>query len=206
MGIVTMRPPRLGACCAGSPTRATVVCVRSSVDPTRRRHWRLPRRALLVLGVLVPVVMVWGHNLIRYVAPAGVIVHYVHRSLYLDPPPEESIPELFDYLCALGERYAELPPSWGTYLYTQYYVDVLRGRDSGRRRQTPAEMRAQIAQEIEVYYIRVRPTPTPGDNRPARRNALLSKASAPASTAPDNSPVSALQPIRPELGALPRVR
>jgi len=105
--------------------------------------------------------VVWGPDLFRHVAPAGVIVRYVHRSLYLDPPTEESVPELFDYLLALGERYAELPPAWGTYLYTQYYVDVLRGRASGRPRPTMAEMRAQIGHEIEVYYIRVRPTPAP---------------------------------------------
>ncbi|GIW45679.1 MAG: hypothetical protein KatS3mg077_2961 [Candidatus Binatia bacterium] len=99
--------------------------------------------------------------------PASTVAHEtvrtVHEILLLAPPPPALVPELWDYYLILSERAAtgEVSPGWAAYLYTNYFLDLLRDRPSGVPRRDREELRRVLQQSIEYYNIRKRPEARP---------------------------------------------
>lgn len=126
----------------------------------KRDRWRVLRAAAFVL--MMATGSACKTSLPQPFLPsAEKVVPEVHRRLYLDPPPQALIPELYEFLLVLWDRENEMPTAWGAYVYTSYYVDALRKRPDGVPRLNKHAMNERIDREIEFFYIRVRPTPTP---------------------------------------------
>jgi len=87
----------------------------------------------------------------------------VHAVLLLPPPTDPMIDELFDYFELLSVRAAtgEIDAHWAAYLYTNYYLDILRDRPEGVPRRSIDEMQQSIDADVEFYYIRKRPEARP---------------------------------------------
>lgn len=102
-----------------------------------------------------------GPMLLKLTLGSERVVGEVHRRLYLEPPPPALVPELFDFLMVLWDRKHAVPLAWASYLYTTHYVEAVRARPSGTPRPSPREMNAEIDRNVEFFYIRTRPTPTP---------------------------------------------
>ncbi len=99
--------------------------------------------------------------------PASTVAHEtirtVHQVLLLAPPPQQLVPELWDFYLVLSERAAtgEVSPGWAAYLYTNYFLDLVQQRPSGLPRRDRNEIRQHLQASIEYYNIRKRPEARP---------------------------------------------
>ncbi|MBI3785500.1 MAG: hypothetical protein HY270_19075 [Deltaproteobacteria bacterium] len=86
-----------------------------------------------------------------------------HRVLLLVPPPAEMISELYDFYLIVSERAAtgEISPRWAAYLYVTHFRDMARDRPQAVPRRSREELRRELEENVEFYYIRKRPEAEP---------------------------------------------
>jgi hypothetical protein len=143
----------------------------------------MTRRRLIVLGAAVTAVAVaaalwhWQSEVIGigarwYLARIAAseeargdltrrreIVSQMNRVLFMSPPPDALVPELFDLITAVSSRVAtgEINVNWAAYVYSDYQRDMVRDRPGGTPRRSMAQVVAAVDEYVRFYTLQRRP-------------------------------------------------
>ena len=87
------------------------------------------------------------------------ILAQVNRQLFMPPPSDALVPELFDFVTLVSKRVAtgEISLNWVAYLYTTYQRDMVEKRPAGMPRRSTDEVHAELDRLIAFYAIQKRP-------------------------------------------------
>ena len=87
------------------------------------------------------------------------ILANVNRQLFMPPPSDALVPELFDFVTLVSKRVAtgEISLNWVAYLYTTYQRDMVEKRPTGTPRRSPDEVHAELDRLVAFYAIQKRP-------------------------------------------------
>jgi hypothetical protein len=83
----------------------------------------------------------------------------VNRQLFMPPPSDALVPELFDLVTLVSSRVAtgEISLNWVAYLYTTYQRDMVEQRPTGTPRRSMDQVRAELDRLVAFYAIQKRP-------------------------------------------------
>jgi hypothetical protein len=87
------------------------------------------------------------------------ILANVNRQLFMPPPSDGLVPELFDFVTLVSKRVAtgEISLNWVAYLYTTYQRDMVEKRPTGTPRRSMGEVHAELDRLVAFYAIQKRP-------------------------------------------------
>jgi hypothetical protein len=87
------------------------------------------------------------------------ILANVNRQLFMPPPSDALVPELFDFVTLVSKRVAtgEISLNWVAYLYTTYQRDMFEHRPTGTPRRSVDEVHAELDRLVAFYAIQKRP-------------------------------------------------
>jgi hypothetical protein len=87
------------------------------------------------------------------------ILSNVNRQLFMPPPSDALVPELFDFVTLVSRRVAtgEISLNWVAYLYTTYQRDMVGQRPNGTPRRSMDEVHAELDRLVAFYAIQKRP-------------------------------------------------
>jgi hypothetical protein len=87
------------------------------------------------------------------------MVTRVNRTLFMAPPADDLVPELFDFITAVSSRVAsgQIDFAWAAHAYTSYLRDLVRDRPTGRPRRSMADVEAAVDAYVRFYHLQRRP-------------------------------------------------
>jgi hypothetical protein len=87
------------------------------------------------------------------------ILANVNRQLFMPPPSDALVPELFDFVTVVSKRVAtgDISLNWVAYLYTTYQRDMVEQRPTGTPRRSMDQVHAELDRLVAFYAIQKRP-------------------------------------------------
>jgi len=87
------------------------------------------------------------------------ILANVNRQLFMPPPSDALVPELYDFVTLVSSRVAtgEISLNWVAYLYTTYQRDMVEHRPTGTPRRSMDQVHAELDRLVAFYAIQKRP-------------------------------------------------
>ena len=87
------------------------------------------------------------------------ILANVNQQLFMPPPSDALVPELFDLVTLVSNRVAtgEISLNWVAYLYTTYQRDMVEKRPTGTPRRSLDQVRGELDRLVAFYAIQKRP-------------------------------------------------